>query len=411
MRIAVVSCVFPPEPPVSATTSANLAAALRDLGDHVTVICPFPNRPAGRVFPGYSRRLRQRSVVDGIEIVRCFSTISRSSTMLSRMGENVSFGLTSAIALMVMRRPDVVYLNTWPLVATSLCAWVARLRGVPFVVSVQDVYPESLVVQKRIAEWGFVAGLLRRIDQSVTRAAAAVVVLSRQWASLYTGSRRVAANRVHVVPNWVDAHAVDPASADPHAWRRAKGITDASFLVVYGGNVGEAAGVEELIEVFAASSSEGSVLLIAGDGASVARCEELAQRVAPGRVLFHRPWRAEETAAVLGAADLLAVPTRGRQSAVSVPSKLIANLQAARPVLAIAEDDSETAAIVRAAGAGWVVPPGDDEKFRESLEQARRLSESERRAKGEAGRRYATATFGREQTLEKLVAIVRGARP
>ena len=77
MRILVVSPVYPPEPVISAQTSAQIAEALADANHTVTVVTSFPSRPAGKLFPGYRRRLVQRErAKPGLEIVRCFSTIS-----------------------------------------------------------------------------------------------------------------------------------------------------------------------------------------------------------------------------------------------------------------------------------------------------------------------------------------------
>lgn len=409
MKAAIVSCVYPPEPVVSARTSADVARALQEQGDEVTVIAPFPSRPAGRIYPGYRRRWRSETDQDGVRLVRCFATTSRRSRMLSRLAENLSFGLTSALALARLPRPDVVYLNSWPLFATALCATVSRWRGIPFVVSVQDVYPESLVIQGRIGERGWVTRLLRRLDRRTARAAAAVLVLTEQWASLYRRTREVEPARVRVVPNWIDESALVTSAAMPRAWRRGHSIGDATFLLVYGGNVGTAAGVEELIESFAGVGAPDTMLLVAGEGSALEACQELAENLAPDTVGFHHPWPEEETAAVLGAADLLVLPTRGLQSAVSVPSKLIAYLLAGRPVLAIAVPDSESAAVVRASGAGWIVRPGDQESLASAIAEARALSAAERAALGEAGRLYALDHFSRRAVLPGVLEIVRGA--
>ena len=54
------------------------------------------------------------------------------------------------------------------------------------------------------------------------------------------------------------------------------------------------------------------------------------------RIRFYSPWPAAETSPALSAADILILPTQGRQSSASIPSKLIAYMLASRPVLALA---------------------------------------------------------------------------
>ena len=152
MRALIVSPVFPPEPIVSAQTSAQVAAALVASEHEVTVITAFPSRPAGKLYPGYRQTLnRQERSAAGYNIVRCFSTVSAESRMLSRFAENLSFGLTSGWQVLWQKRPDVIYANTWPIFAAGILALIARWRHVPLVISVQDVYPESLIAQGRLS--------------------------------------------------------------------------------------------------------------------------------------------------------------------------------------------------------------------------------------------------------------------
>src|SRR5260221_533705 len=57
VNLVVVSYVFPPEPVGASRTSFDLARELAARGHDVTVIAPFPNRPAGRLYAGYRRAL------------------------------------------------------------------------------------------------------------------------------------------------------------------------------------------------------------------------------------------------------------------------------------------------------------------------------------------------------------------
>ena len=45
MNILIISCVFPPEPVVSAKLSHDIAVSLSEKGDVVTVVSPKPTRP------------------------------------------------------------------------------------------------------------------------------------------------------------------------------------------------------------------------------------------------------------------------------------------------------------------------------------------------------------------------------
>jgi colanic acid biosynthesis glycosyl transferase WcaI len=405
MRVALVSCVFPPEPVVSSRTSFDLARELSARGHDVTVICPFPSRPGGRIYRGYRRSLwRRETSPEGFRVVRCFATSSRRSSLLSRLAENVSFGLTSALALLAGRKPEVVYANTWPLFAASMTTIAARLRHVPVVLSIQDIYPESLISQRR-AGGGVASRLLLALDRWIVRRAAAVVVISERFAEQYRRTRGVQASRIHVVPNWlsVESSADDPAAAA--ACRDRHRIPRDAFLLVYGGNISTAAGVETMIEAIA--RVERAHFLIAGEGAAIEQCRRLAAQVAPGRVHFESPWT--DTMGVLRTADAVALPTRAEQSAVSVPSKLISYLFSARAVLAVAMEDSDTAATILGSGAGVVVPPGDIATLASAIRSMMQLSSAERQSMGQSGQSWAMAHVTPEVCLPRLVRAIEEA--
>ena len=57
------------------------------------------------------------------------------------------------------------------------------------VTSVQDVYPQSLIAQGRLADASWLARLMRRIDQFVTRRCSAVIVISQSFADTYRADR------------------------------------------------------------------------------------------------------------------------------------------------------------------------------------------------------------------------------
>ena len=314
MQVKIVTSIYPPEPVISAQTSASLARLLAANGDDVTVITAFPNRPAGKLYSGFKRRLFQRdSSTDGYKIIRCFATLSSASSLSSRFLENISFGLSAGIALLILSKPDVVYANTWPVFATGILMLIARLRRIPVVLSVQDVYPVSLVIQGRIEAKSFSAKSLRSIDTWISQQAETIIVISERFADIYRTSRQVSAEKIRVIPNWTDETMFSVQNSELDI-RKVQAINSQDFLVVYGGNIGVGAGLETAIEAMEYLQDERQVqLLIAGEGSQLSACQDLAAQLAPQNISFHTPWPTEETVALLKAADVLLLPTVGRQ--------------------------------------------------------------------------------------------------
>jgi glycosyltransferase involved in cell wall biosynthesis len=410
MRILIVSAAFPPEPIVSAQTTAQIAEEAAGRGHDVTVVVPFPNRPAGKIYSGYRRRvLHRNSDEKGFEIVRCVSIISPDSTMIGRFLENISFGIVGGLFSMFSPRPDVIYSNTWPIFATGILSLVAAIRRIPIVISVQDVYPESLISQGRIQPGSLLENLLRWMDGVIARGSRAVVAISEGIAGYYRASRRVSAERVHVIPNWVDFEGVEGAVNDG-GFRRKVNISESAFVIAYGGNIGVAAGVETLVHaVCSLIDLEHLRLVIAGEGSQLERCRELAAETLRDRVVFYCPWPKAQSFYVLQAADVLILPTRGDQSQFSVPSKLIAYMLASRPVIALALPDSDLAEMVGRAGCGWVVEPDNSRELAMKIREIMELKPEELAIQGKMGRAFALEHLTSEACLPRVVNVIEQA--
>ena len=141
MRILFLTQWFQPEPSIK---GLPFAKALRDRGHEVEVLTGFPNYPGGKVYPGYRVRLWQSEIMEGIRVHRVALYPSHDKSALRRMGNYLSFALTSAtIGPFLVRRPDVVYV--YNLVTLGLTSRLLQLiYGCPVVYDIQDLWPDSV---------------------------------------------------------------------------------------------------------------------------------------------------------------------------------------------------------------------------------------------------------------------------
>lgn len=400
-RVAFVCQWYAPEP---VTQPGWMVDALRDQGFTVDVLTGVPNYPTGIIHDGYSPWRLRRDVLDGVWVTRTPLYPSHDGSAFKRILNYVSWGLSSALlGQQVVRRADVSLVYGSPITA-AFAAMLGRLTGTPYVLLVQDIWPDSIFAS------GFLAGrgrglrrLLERLVGLVYNLAAHIVVISPGMADLLQ-ERGVASDKITVIYNWVDDSPV--VDTDAPDLREVLGIEASQRLVLYAGNLGPAQGLEHLIR--AADREPGVDLIFVGAGVAEAPLRQIAQTCAPGRCHFlgsvsaarAEAWRAQANVSVV---SLNADPLFD----ITVPSKLQAGLAAGVPLLVIAQGDA--ARICREASAGFVAQPGNADAIAAALTAVSRTTDAQFAAFGESGRRHYLAVMGRSVGAATFAAVLDAA--
>jgi colanic acid biosynthesis glycosyl transferase WcaI len=402
MKIIVASCVFPPEPIVSARTSFDVANFLHSEGHDVTVVCPKPHR---NIVDVDSIQLELPFTVK-----RLFSFSSGKSSFVSRFIENISFGLSLFFYILKQKKVDVIYANTWPIFASGLLLLAAKIKKIKVVISIQDLYPESLIVQGRIGNDGVVARFLLLMDRWIAQNSHHVIVISEGFKDIYMSSRGIAENNLTIIKNWVNSDAItviDTCLARKQLNKEISlNLVDGDMLCVYGGNIGAASGLDVFIEYIDKIDPKFK-FIFAGDGTHLpllrnhVRDNKLMHRVG-----FISPWPDHITSSVLCSADILLLPTAEGQEFASVPSKLITYMMSSKPILLIADKTSQIAEEVKRANCGYVVSERSIEALDKCLLEFSNLDSAQRCELGDSGRKYALVNYSFLRAVSKINQIL-----
>jgi colanic acid biosynthesis glycosyl transferase WcaI len=339
---------------------------------------------------------------NGVEVIRVHSTAFDRSGIFQRAVNYFTYLGRALRRGLVARRPDLVLCMTDPPMVGDVGYIVSRRFRVPLVVVSQDVFPEIAVHVRRLRN-PLLVWVLDVLVRFHLRRADRVVAIGE------TMRRRLEAKgvrheRIRVIPNWVDTNAIAPQPRE-NAWGHSHGL-DGRFVVMHSGNIGHAQDLETLVRAAKDLDDveELSVVLV-GLGPRRAHHERLAAQIGARRVRFldHQPRALLPQS--LSSADVHFVGLGRGLSGYVVPSRLYGILAAGRPVLVGADDDSETAALVREVGCGVVVPPGEPDlvaqAIREMLGGEYDLADMGRRA-----RDWAEENAGRELAIDRYRALL-----
>ncbi len=403
MKIIVVSCVFPPEPVVSARTSFDMANFLITKGHHVQVVCPHPSRN--------NSEQEEQDENHPFLIKRVFSINSNKSTFFSRFLENISFGLSTFMFIIRQKKVDVIYANTWPIFATGLLVIASKIKKYKVVISIQDLYPESLVTQRRISSNSFIVTMFIFFDKWIAKNCDHIIVLSEWFESVYVESRLVKKSKISVIKNWVksdDILQIERLSARSDIERHIGHSFDKGDIIcIYGGNIGAASGLDEFIDFIPKINSRVK-FIFAGDGSLVSELNRLvSEQSMSDRVFFITPWPSEMTSSVLSAADILLLPTAKGQEFSSVPSKLITYMLASKPIMLIADCESEIAKELIKAECGLVIGTRSSEMVANGFSQFLQKSDKMKEKMGLSGRQYAKNNYSYELSVNKIYSLLK----
>ena len=403
MRILTICYVYPPEVQPAGVMTRELAEHLTERGHRATVVTGFPNHPSGIVFPGYRKRCRHWEQREPFGVLRVWHTTSPARTLAPRLAFYGSFALSSLLNGLLCGKQDVIVSLSSPVVGGLGCLILARLKRARLVYGIWDVYPET-ALQAGVLSPGWGAELLRRLDTWVCRQSDAVVVPAEGLRRLLI-ERGVPDGKIAVLPLWVDEQAVRPLDR-VNPWRREQGIDEATTVVLYAGTIGLISGAQYVVEAARRLRDRDILFLFVGEG--LVR-DEIGARVAELGLASVRlaPFQPRERLAeVQATADISLVTLLPGQGKTSVPSKVLGYMAAARPVIVGVDEDSDTAAWVRAADCGLVVPPQDAEALVSAI--GRLAEDAELRTRlGENGRRYLVARHGKSASLTRYEELLR----
>lgn len=407
MRVLLLTPHYPPEIRSVSRLMAELAGDMRAAGHDVTVVAPFP--PDEDVDPQVAGRVAASEQMDGVRVRRVRTLPFRNVPPWMRAVTHFTFAGSLAMAALSSGKQDAVIAYSPPLTVGLACDALRRMWRAPFILNVQDIYPQALV-DLGLAR-GPVVEILRRIERYAYRHAAAITVHSSGNRDLLL-ERGVPPEKVHVVFNWVDTKAIQPGPSSNH-FRETLGLTH-EFVVLFAGVLGYAQDIDVILEAARLmADSPNVVFVVAGEGVRKAQAVEHVRTWGLRNVRFLPFQPLDQYPSLVRMADVCLVTLQKSVATPVVPSKIMTIMAAGRPIVASVGSAGDAYDIITASGGGVCTPPGDARALVDAILTLYRDAPLRQRI-GEAGRRFAEEHLDRRTvtaTYMGLLDRVRGRGP
>ncbi len=404
MNILLLAQHYAPEEVSGAALATGLATGLAQRGHQVTFVTAAPSYPQGRVFPGYRNALYQSEMLADVRVIRAWSFITPRKSFWPRFFNYASFSLSTFMASLRAGRPDVM-LSYSPPLPLGLSAWaLSRVWRVPWALRVEDIFPDAAVAAG-VLRSGWAIRLFSGLERFLYRRAHNISVPSQSFVENLS-AKGVPESKLSLIPVWADAQEIIPLPKE-NSFRQEQGL-NGKFVVLYAGNMGYTASLEEVIQAANQLRRYPSIhFLMVGEGVCKPALQKMAQDYGIENIRFLPYQPRASLPEMLAAADLCLVTLNPASADFSMPNKMFSSMASGRPILAVAPVQSDLARITLETRCGQVAPPGQPQRLAEvilSLEKDRRALDE----MGRRGRARLEAEFSGEHCIQAFDALLRG---
>lgn len=394
MKILVVSQYFYPEP----FRINTICQELVQRGHDVTVMTAYPQYPKGEIYDGYGFDIPYDKEWNGVTIHRV-KTHPRGHNAVGLLRNCVSYVVSgNRWVKQCKEKYDRVFVFGLSPATLALPAVKYKKKfGSPMYYYLQDLWPESVheVLGIRFAPLTFV---INKIVGKIYKASDKILCTSKGYVKNLEG-KGVPADKPVYWPQFCTEP--DFTDADKPAV-----YGDDTFNVVFTGNIGDAQGLDLVVEAAARLKGKGIRWYLVGDGRAKERLEQLvADRGVQEDVIFVGRVSEAEANRYVHFADCAYLSFQPNPLFdLILPAKLQTYLACGAPILAAA--GGESAALIAEAGCGTAVPPQVEELV-QAVQAMAALSPAERQTMADNARRYSAEHFDKDALIDQLLDLMK----
>ena len=390
----------------------ELAQALQHQGNSVEVLTAKPNYPTGQIYSGYQALGLEIEKYKQIKVYRIpiiprnlgFEKISKkflkSLGLISNYLSFIISGCIFAPYALAGKTYDLIFVYaTSPLLQAIPAIVLAKLKGVPLVLWVQDLWPQALVSTGYIRN-KYLISIINSLIKSIYRHSSLILIQSEQYLGLIQPQLEPNA-QVEYFPN--PSHDYQKNIDDRLLPKSLIDSIKKQFSIVFTGNIGSVQDLKTLL--FAAKTllqKEPKIkIFIIGEGSEATALRAFIDQHKLVNVIMPGFLSKKAMPAVYAAASVLYLGLKDNTDLnATLPSKMPGYLSAAKPILACM--NGVGAEMVNLLKIGEACPAGDDQALLIAILKLFNLTISERQILGDKARKHYLAHFA----LDKLTNLL-----
>lgn len=409
MKVLYLTSYFYPEDVASSYLGHNVREAIVNEGMDIVLYTPVPTRGVNNNLRKQYRTIKKDEVwYDGHMTIHRFNLMRERKNPILRAIRYVLQELkhfTCAVFAKDAKQCEVIKLSSTPPIHGMTAAFIKKIRHIPIIFDLQDIFPDSLAGTGLTKKGGLLWKIGRMIENFTYRNADKIIVISEDFKKNIM-AKGVPEEKIEVIYNWVDSDAVHPVSKEDNILFEEFGISKDKFTVVYAGNLGNAQNIEIIIDAASRLTGRDDIqFVIFGSGGLE---DDIRKRIETENLtnvtlLPIQPY--ERVSMVYGLGDIDIVSCKAGLGGSAMPSKTWSIMSCERPVLA-SFDEGELKEIIEKNGCGVFTHAGNVVEFIKAIET---LAADKERCKemGKNARQFILENLTKEVGTRKYIEVIK----
>lgn len=349
MKILSLSGYFYPEIISSTYLRDNRNEAFINAGFDIIIYTPTPTRKVTKEIREKYKHIKKEYFFNGNLIVNRFNLISEGNNPILRALRYFICCIKQfnrAVWAKDAKSCDLMFISSTPPILGPTAALIKKVRHIPIVYNLQDIFPDSLVGAGMTHKGSLLWKIGRVIEDFTYRNCDKIIVISEDFKRNIM-AKGVPEDKIEVIYNWVDENAVVPIAKDDNVLYDEFSLPKDKFYVVYAGNFGNAQNIDVIIRAAEQLKEHQDIqFLLFGTGGLIDDFKKLVSDLHLDNVRFFplQPYNRVSYVYSLGSVGIVSCKKGIGKGAM--PSKTWSIMSAGTPVVANYDTDTDLQRII-----------------------------------------------------------------
>jgi glycosyltransferase involved in cell wall biosynthesis len=401
MKILILHQYFLEEDGAGGSRFNEFSRLWTEMGHEVTVIAGMMPEHTMKKRPEYKGKNFMWRKQGNVDVLRCHVSETYNKSFLGRIVGYFTFIWLSMFAgiFKLKQKPDLILVTSPPLFIGITGILLSKLKGVPLVFEIRDLWPES-AVDTGVLKNKFLINFFYKLEAWIYKKSSLINVLTPSFKTILIEKKNINSLKVIYIPNAADFNLSEELlqNFNPENFRKEKGVED-KFVITYVGAHGKANGLHQILQTAKLLEDTNVVFWLIGKGMYKPKLVQEAEETGLKNVVFFDPVPKKYVFKFILSSDMGASVLLKNDTFKTVYSNKTFDYMACKKPILMAIDGISRV-LIEEANAGMFVDPENPQEFERIVRHY--LSNPDLiKEQGESGYRFAKSNFNRIELASK----------